>query len=119
MNYKVNRKIWQPLWCYIFEGTDFDGYCIEFENDTFKTVPYCWDEDYWDNSFHFWHKPSGFKLYWYKYPLRDSWCNMGITSDQFVDILYDCKNSLEEGKRCKVIHSVDDWWNSNSNDEKD
>ncbi len=112
MKYDVNRKVWQPLWGYIFENTDFDGYCIEFENDTFKTIPYCWNDD-WDNEYHFWHKPSGFKLQWYKYPLRGAICNMEITDAQFVDILYDCLNSLEADKDFKVLHSVDRWWCTN------
>jgi hypothetical protein len=110
MKYHVDRKVWQPLWYYIFEGTDFDNYCIEFENEVFKTIPYCWNEDYWDNSYHFWHKPSGFKIEWYKYPLRGAECNMDITASQFVDILYDCLNSLEKDKEVKFLHDVNKWW---------
>ena len=50
------------------------------------------------NTYHFWHKPSDFKIYWYKYALRGAKCNMDITDEQFIDVLYDCLNSLEEGK---------------------
>lgn len=109
----IDRKVWQPLWSYIFEDTSvLEGYCEPFENDTFKVRPYSWDDDYHDNSYHFWHKPSNIKIQWYKYPLRGSICNKNITADQFVDVLYDCRNSLETGS-IKIIHDVDRWWDSN------
>ena len=113
MEYDINRKVWQPLWEHIMENTPCDGYCEEFENDIFQVKPFSWNEEYWDNEYHFWHKPSGFKLQWYKYPLRSTLCNLKITDEQFVDILWDCLNSLEEGKNIKFLHSVDDWWNKN------
>lgn len=110
LKFLINRKVWQSLWAYITTGDMFEGYCEEFENNTFQIKPYSWNEEYWDNKYHFWHKPSGFKLQWYKYPLRGASCNMQITDEQFVDILYDCINSLEEGKKCKLLHDVDKWW---------
>jgi hypothetical protein len=38
---------------------------------------------------------------------------MDITASQFVDILYDCLNSLEEDKEVKFLHDVNKWWLSN------
>ena len=38
---------------------------------------------------------------------------MDITSGQFVDVLYDCLNSLEEDKDFKVIHDIERWWEKN------
>ena len=72
-----------------------------------------------NNDYHFHHKPSGFKIYWYKYALRGAYCNMDITDSQFVDILYDCSNSLNEilPKVLKIIHDVDKWWNTEGEDE--
>lgn len=80
----------------------------DFSNDIFEFRAYSWDDKI--NDYHFYHKPSGFKIEWYKYPLRGANCNMNITDSQFVDILYDCVNSLEKGKSFKVIHDIDDWW---------
>lgn len=108
---KINRKVWQILWSSIMGDM---GYMSDiFENDVFFCRPYSWDDDVWNNSYHFLHKPSGLKLYWYKYPLRDGHCNMDITSGQFVDVLYDCLNSLEEDKDFKVIHDIERWWEKN------
>ena len=102
----VNRKVWQPIWEHIMPDFGYnDDY---FENDTFEIRPYHWDDE--DNEYHFYHKPSGFKVEWYKYALRGAYCNMDITTEQFIDILYDCKNSLEEGRNVRFIHHVDRWW---------
>ena len=82
-----------------------------YENDTFAVHSYDWeDED--NNEWHFWHKPSGLKVQWYKYPLRGFEANMYITDDQFLDALRDCTNSMEDGKRFKVLHEVRKWWNA-------
>ncbi|MBQ6632041.1 MAG: hypothetical protein IJH55_08075, partial [Romboutsia sp.] len=75
---KIDREVWQILWSSILGDV---GYMMDpIENDTFFCRPYSWDDDVWDNSYHFLHKPSGLKLYWYKYPLRDGHCNMDITA---------------------------------------
>mgnify|MGYP003300896419 CR=1 FL=1 len=119
MEYNINRKVWQPLWGYITDSDAiggqemFEGCCEKFENDIFQIIPYSWDERYWNNDYNFWHKPSGFKLSWYKYPLRGALSNMEISDEQFVDILYDCVNSLEEGKQYKVLYDVNNWWSKN------
>ena len=42
----------------------------------------------------FLHKPTGFEIQWYKYPLRDSYKNMNITLEQFREIISDCIESL-------------------------
>ena len=38
----------------------------------------------------FLYKPTGFKLYWYKYPMRGSTMLPGITTAQFMEIILDC-----------------------------
>ena len=35
---------------------------------------------------------------------------MKITHEQFADILYDCRNSMEEGKQVRFLHEIDKWW---------
>ena len=81
----------------------------DYENDTFIVRSYNWvDED--ANDWHFWHKPSGLKIEWYKYPLRGFEANMKITDDQFLDVLRDCTNSMEDGKAVRFLHDIRRWW---------
>ena len=121
MEYRVNRKVWQILWDYILGKCGFglnDG--RYFENDIFEYKSYCWFDDGDDierNEYHFYHKPSGFKIQWYKYALRGAYCNMNITDSQFIDILYDCLNSLQIGSDIRFIHDVDKWWDTEEEDE--
>lgn len=107
--YEFERDVNQVLWYSVFDEDGEFSYGINgnnFENDTFKIKSYNWnDED--DNDYHFWHKPSGLKIYWYKYPLRSAMCNMPvITHEQFLTILKDCFNSLETG----IYYDIGPWW---------
>ena len=101
------REVNQELWNYILvnkeTGIDHD---FEFSTDTFTITPYNWNDEVEDVEPNFYHKPSGFKISWYKYPLRDSYCNMEITYNQFRSILYDCFNSLNTG----LVYDIDEWW---------
>ena len=84
----------------------------DYENDTFMVSSYDWgldDEADKRNEYHFWHKPSGFKLQWYKYPLRDPYVNMDITHEQFLDILRDCTNSIHPN----FTYAINEWWKDN------
>ena len=83
-----------------------------YENDTFQISPYDWnyDGDDSERAPNFWHKPSGFKLWWYKYPLRSAEANMEISSEQFWHILHDCMNSLHNGR---YVTEIDEWWRNN------
>ena len=84
----------------------------DYENDTFMVRSYDWgldDEANKKNEYHFWHKPSGFKLQWYKYPLRDPYVNMDITHEQFLDILRDCMNSIHPN----FTYAITEWWKDN------
>ena len=114
MNYQVNRKVWQILWASIMSSYGFGWGGNDFENDTFQFRAYRWndiDENPDNhNDYHFWHKPTGFKIEWYKYPLRGAYCNQQISDNQFVDILYDCINSIERKKKPSIIHDIDKWW---------
>ena len=108
--FDMERRVNQILWEYIMGdlGCTLDK---TYENDTFIVKAYDWKDDKENaNDWHFWHKPSEFKLQWYKYPLRGVMCNMKITHEQFVDILYDCRNSMEEGKSVRWLHEIDKWW---------
>ena len=84
----------------------------DYENDTFMVRSYNWgldDESNAKNEYHFLHKPSGFKLQWYKYPLRDPYVNMNISHEQFLDILRDCTNSIHPN----FTYAINEWWKDN------
>lgn len=104
----IERMVNQILWASIMYAPYQGAY--EFENNTFIIHPYSWNEDS-DNDWNFYHKPSGFKLRWYKYPLRSPEANMGITHEQFYAILQDCMNSTKERVELKIIDcTFEKWW---------
>ena len=97
---EMERAVNQILW-YECMG-DVDEY---FENDTYIAKPYDWSE-YDNNDWHFYHKPSGLKIQWYKYPLRGAMWNMELTHEQFLDVLYDCRSSRYKN----ITWDHDKWW---------
>lgn len=108
--FDMERTVNQILWEHIMGDLGFD-WDNTYRNDVFVVKAYDWKDDKENaNAWHFWHKPSGFKLQWYKYPLRGVMCNMKITHEQFADILYDCRNSMEEEKSVRQLHEIDKWW---------
>lgn len=112
--FDIDRKVWQIIWDAIMSPRGFGWGGNDFENEVFQVRMYRWNdiEDDPDNhnNYHFWHKPSGFKIEWYKYPLRGAYCNMDISDGQFVDVLYDCVNSIERENAVSVIHDLTEWW---------
>ena len=96
IKFTFERNVNQTL-IYNILGTVVDHIeSTDFENDTFIIRNY-WNHEE-DNLPNFEHKASGFKLWWYKYPLRSCESNMEISHEQFWDILYDCSNSITAGK---------------------
>ena len=109
--FEMTRRVNQIVWGYYMKDNYYGR--EPFENDTFKIRPYSWadyeenDED--PNAWHFWHKPSGVRIEWYKYPLRGVRTNRKMTSEQFADILADCHNSAQTGG-IKFLYGVTKWW---------
>ena len=118
----VNQTLWYAIMYEPYQGEKY------FENDTFIVRPFSWEGEVWDsnikydekyshdNSWHFWHKPSGLKIQWYKYPLRGIEANMDITNEQFYAVLQDCMNSTDERRRpgdsiTFVDSTFKSWWN--------
>ena len=114
---KFEREVNEVLWNYTMilksKWEDILGNNgHDYENDTFMVRSYDWgldDEANTRNEYHFWHKPSGFKLQWYKYPLRDPYVNMDISHEQFLDILRDCTNSIHPN----FTYAINEWWKDN------
>lgn len=98
----LQRDVNQELWAYIM-AEPYNGE-LPFENDVFQIKPYSWGIE--PNDWHFYHKPSGLKVYWYKYPLRGAASNMNITPEQFRAVLYDCMNSIHPS----YITMIYKWW---------
>ena len=111
-HFEMERPVNETLWYAImkWKPNNHDGSVYgdnpdhTFENDTFAVGAYDWGEE--NNDWHFWHKPSGFKLSWYKYPLRSPMSNKEITHEQFYAILHDCMNSVHP----QFTVQIDEWW---------
>lgn len=79
---------------------DDTGYGVHFDNATFEMHPYCWcasdacPQCGTHEQVNFWHKPSGLKIAWYKYPLRAANLNQQITLEAFDAIVTECVVSL-------------------------
>ena len=114
---EFEKSINEVLWNYTMVVKSKWEYTLgmngnDYENDTFMVRSYDWgldDEADKRNEYHFWHKPSGFKLRWYKYPLRDPYVNMDISHEQFLDVLRDCMNSIHPN----FTYAINEWWKDN------
>lgn len=107
-----NRGVNEELFYYWLGAFWRDKLCLSFENDTFTIREYDYGADEGedvDKEYHFYHKPSGLKIQWYKYPFRSSASNMEITYDQFRAVLVDCRNSLE-GRVVYDLYPKGYWW---------
>jgi hypothetical protein len=107
--YPVDRSL-QERWCLWMErlGFTISGYHESyegwaFENDTFRMQPYYWgDCDCEDDHLeecpamqpNFLFKPTGFRLDWYKYPLRDSYSSELLTSELIDEMFAECERSM-------------------------
>ena len=104
--YRFERDVNEILWYSVFDGKySYGRNGNDFENDIFKVKSYDWGED-GNNDCHFWHKPSGLKICWYKYQLRSPMSNIEITHEQFLSVLRDCFNSLKTG----YYYDIKQWW---------
>ena len=106
--FELDRMSNQCIWFQVLPDELASGEHY-FENEIFVIRPYYWGEgeDVEErNSWHFWHKPSGFKISWYKYPLRGAGCNIQISAEEFYAIVQDCANSLPNA----VFHDCKPWW---------
>lgn len=112
----MNRMVSQVLWSNFMGELGCNG--NNYENDTFAVRSYDWSDDD-NNNWHFWHKPSGLKIEWYKYPLRSFEANMDITDAEFLNVILDCTNSMQEDKNSSIsfFHETDKWWEKEKEEE--
>ena len=66
-----------------------------FENAVFIVRPYFWGEsEEIAAKPNFVYKPDNIEIDWYKYPMRDAYCNKKMTADEFGEMMEKCKESL-------------------------
>lgn len=103
--YPISRGEWQHYFSKLAEKCD--DIRRSQENDTFyykaEVEDHTWDDqgNYLPN---FIYKPDGFRMCWYKYPLRSCYANRGITIDVFEKMIDACVKSLETQplKECNI-----------------
>ena len=92
------------------EPNDFcEKYGAEYANKVFMMHPFCWCEKSscaWcgeQRAPNFYHKATGFKVWWYKYIGRSVEVNKELTKDELDKIEKECIESLKEtnGERTK------------------
>ena len=97
--FPLERGEWQDMFCRLFEGDHWATHEgpsrseYTFENEVFITRPYDWNCE--DPSPNFEYKPAGLKIWWYKYPLRDSYSDRPITFEELKAIVDHCIESLK------------------------
>ena len=108
----INQELFNDILLDLVED-EFDNQYKDIINDTFELRHYNWDDER-DTEPNFYHKPSGYKLWWYKYPLRAAEANMKISIKQFADILYDCREAYinKDSCNCTVSYNIGNkkWW---------
>lgn len=104
--YPSARGGFQDAFLKMLEDIGFDNYGYapkhlrnkfdEFENDVFFLKPYYWGDD--ENEMakpNFVFKETGYELQWYKYPLRDAYCNQKLPFKEFKEMLRKCVESVK------------------------
>lgn len=108
VNTMMERSIMLDIFKPLLEAMGIDGYGEKYENTVFEMHPYCWcDErecpmcgghvmqDGVQTRTTFFHKPSGYRLHWYKYMMRAVEVNRHVTGDELKAIIAECIMSLE------------------------
>lgn len=103
----VPRGIFQDIFCDKLAVKCEEWRSTPLENDIFyykaDAENHTWDDqgNYLPN---FIYKPDGFRMQWYKYPLRSCYANRGITFDVFEKMIDACVESLRTQplKACEV-----------------
>lgn len=101
----VPRKDYQDVFCDFLYDNGFDMYGNKYQlpyntsyaNGVFTIRPYYWgDDEIIARLPNFEYKPTGLKIRWYKYPMRDAYSNQDVDVDTFKKILKNCAESMRE-----------------------
>lgn len=82
-----------------YEGSNKD--CLTkrggFENEVFTVNPYYWgDDEKIAEEPNFIYKPENITIDWYKYALRDSYCNIELTYEKLKEIMDKCLGTVKK-----------------------
>lgn len=98
---RIARELCEALGIPWNDGAGHEAHCTcNYKDDWTK-----WSEtnDHGDvcslvlPNFH--HKPSGYRLKWYKHPLRDSYASQNLSVDEFAVLIRSCVESVSGGGR--------------------
>lgn len=105
--YPIPRGIWQDIFC-----RKLADKCEEWRRTPRENGIFYYKADAEDHTFddqgnylpNFIYKPDGFRMHWYKYPLRSCYSNRGTTFDAFERMIDACAQSLgsRQLKECEV-----------------
>ena len=116
--YPIDRSVNQELFYYILDpilSHMEDKGLFAVKNDVFYLYKYDWVDDGVNclEFPNFYHKPSGLRIDWYKYPLRGANSNIKLTPKKLRAVLYDCLDSWESLTGFTIEHLLDSekWWN--------
>ena len=115
--YEIERFPAQDYFGEFFEaaGLDAFGWCNEnsvlykymddkgmINTELFSIFPYYWGENEELESLpNFTYKPEGIEIRWYKYPLRDSYSNVELSTEKMQQIIDACRRFVEILKEAK------------------
>lgn len=125
--YPVDREMALPLFAEFFGKFEIDRYGIPDENsllsktgstngeiyisvetDAFYIHPYYWGEDEKARKMpNFFYKPEGIGIHWYKYSMRDAYCNVELTKEKLQEILKKCIESVYHIHRSAAAPDTD------------
>ena len=99
VEYEIDRSIYGPLFRILRDLLEHE-HCDFKINELFEYRDYCWcDKDDCPQcgsleqpNFHF--KPTGLKIRWYKYPMRDAYSNMVLEPASFEAMVQECVDYL-------------------------
>lgn len=104
---EVNQELFFNILGQVWGDMITDGE-REYKKENFVIREYDWNEPE-EPEPNLYHKPSGFKLWWYKHPLRSPEVNMDISFEQFRAILWDIRNEIAGYRR---FDTYEEWWKS-------
>lgn len=119
----MKRFIYEELFKYILYDLvkpELDRNNGVYINDVFELRDYSYDTEVRHNDEpNFYHKPSGFMMWWYKYPLRDAITNMELSYEDFASVLYDARGAYESHGIFFVSYGIGNtmWWLPSEDDE--
>lgn len=99
--HEIDRNVYGPLFSILRDLIDHEQ-CDFKINELFEYREYCWCDNQdcpqcgslEESNFYF--KPTGLKIRWYKYPMRDAYSNQSLDPESFRTMVQQCVDYLIE-----------------------